>query len=59
MFAAVYVGRKLHSLFGDFIQFGKRKHLKSAAVRKDRAIPVHKFMQSARFFHDLVAGAHV
>ena len=59
VFAAVHVRGKFYARVGDFVEFGKRKHLKAAAVRENRAIPVHEFMQAARLFDKLVAGAHV
>ena len=46
-----------HSLLIDFTETGQRKHLKSAAVGKDRPIPVHKLMKTAHFTHHIITGA--
>ena len=57
--AAVQVGAELHALVVQLAQIRQRKHLESAAVGEDRAIPVHEGMQSARLLHQLLARAQV
>ena len=44
------------ALLLDLPQRGQRKHLKSAGIREDRAIPVHKFVQTAKLSDQLVTG---
>ena len=39
---------KVHALFFDLPQTCQGKHLKSAGIREDRAIPVHKLVQTAK-----------
>ncbi len=50
---------KIYPFILYFIQFGKRKNLKPAAVRKDRPVPVHKLVKSARLFYELIAGTKI
>ena len=56
-FPAVNVGRKIHALFLDFAQGRKGKHLKSAGVRKNGAVPGHKLMQAAHLPNHFVRGS--
>ena len=46
-------------LVGDLVQLTQRKYLKAAAVRQNGLVPMHKLMQAACLFDDIVAGAHV
>ena len=50
------VGVKINALFFNLPQSRQGKHLKSAGIREDRAIPVHKFVQTAKLSDQLVAG---
>ena len=59
MFASVDVGGKFHARIGNFIELCERKDLKPAAVRQNGPVPIHEGMKPARFFYDIVAGAHV
>ena len=43
----------------DVAQLRQREHLKSAAVRQDRAVPVHKLMQAAHLLHYIVSRTDV
>ena len=45
---------EVHALFLDLPKTCKGKDLKSAGIRQDRTVPVHKFVQSAEFSHHLV-----
>ena len=45
-----------HALLGNMTQLGKAEHLKSPAVRQNRAIPAGEFVQSAQFGNGLVTG---
>ena len=46
---------KRRSILSDLPQITKAKHLKSAAVREDRTVPMHKAMQAPRFPHQFHA----
>ena len=52
----IEVGGKRHALFLDFAQLRKRKYLKAAGIRENRAVPRHELMQSAHGLDRLVAG---
>jgi hypothetical protein len=45
------------ALFPDLPEACQGKHLKTAAVSQDRAVPEHEFMKTSHFVHDIVAGA--
>ncbi len=46
------------SVLGDVAQIAEAEHLKTAAVRKNCAIPVHETMQAASFADEVRARAH-
>ncbi len=50
------MGIKIYALLLNLAQPCQGKHLKSAGIREDRAIPVHKFVQTAKLSDQLVAG---
>ena len=50
---------KGHALFLDLAKPRKGKHLKSAAVGQDRAVPAHELVEAAHLPHHIVAGAKV
>lgn len=56
---AVYKTVELHPLVGNPAQGGKRKHLKSAAVREYGAVPVHKPVQPARTLDKFVTRTEI
>ena len=56
---AVQMGGKRHALLGDLPQAGQRKHLKSAGIRQNRAVPGHELVQSSHGLNHLVAGTQV
>ena len=53
------MGMEMHALFLDLPKSCKRKHLKSAGIRQDRFVPVHKLMQSAELFYNLISRSHM
>ena len=55
----IEVRGKRHALFLDLSQSRKRKHLESAAVGQDRAVPAHEFMETAHLPHHIIAGAQM
>ena len=55
MFAAVDVRAESHAVFAEFAQPGQAHDLKSAGIRQNRLIPVHKLMQAAHFLHQIGA----
>ena len=57
--AAVDMGAEHHAVFLNIVDLRKRKHLKSAAVGQNRAIPVHEFVQAACLLHELVPGPKI
>ncbi len=59
MQAPVDVRIEIHSLVLNFIKLCQRKHLKSAAVRKNGLVPRHKLVQTAGGFYYLVARTHI
>ena len=56
---SIKVRSKRHALFIDLTKAGQGKHLKSAAVGKNRAIPVHKLMEAAHLTHHIVTGTEM
>ena len=56
---AVDMGIKVNSFFLNLAQSCQGKYLEPAGIREDRAVPVHKPVQSAKFPYELVAGAHM
>ena len=48
-----------HALFIDLTKAGQGKHLKSTAVGKDRAIPVHELMETTHLTHHIVTGTEM
>ena len=53
------MGIEGNSLFLDLSKPGQRKHLKPAGISKNRFIPVHKSMNTAKFFYHLVSRSHM
>ena len=53
------MGRKVHTFFFNATQRGQGKDLKSAAVRQNRAIPIHKLMQTTHGTDNLVTRTHM
>ncbi len=49
----------MHALLGDPAKLGEGKHLKSAAVGENGAVPAGEFVQSAERVDIFVAGAQV
>lgn len=47
------------TLLRDLTKLRQRKDLKSAAIRQDRFIPRHEFMQTAEVTDQLISGSHV
>ena len=44
---------KQHPFFGNFIQICQTMHLKSAAIRQNRPLPVHKSVQTTCLSHQI------
>jgi len=59
MTASVDVTLKLHSVFGDAVDFRQTEYLIPSAVGENRSVPVHKAMQPARFFYNLLTRTQV
>jgi hypothetical protein len=55
----VNMGAEIYAFFLDLAQICKREHLKAAGICKDRLVPVHKLMQSAVFFDQLISCTHM
>ena len=53
------MGFEFYAFFGHFSACSQRKHLITAAVGKNRSVPVHKLMQSASFLHNLHSWAQI
>ena len=53
------MGMEIDAFLFDFSQVSQGKHLKSAGIRQDRPIPVHKFMESSQLFHNFVSRTHM
>ncbi len=45
----------MHARFGDFTDVAQAEDLEAAGVSQDRPFPLHKVMQIAMQFHDLLA----
>ena len=56
---AVDMGGEIDPLLLDLPQGGQGEHLKSAGVRQNGAVPVHKLVEAPHLPHDLIAGAQV
>ena len=56
---SVDMGGEGHPFLLDFPQRGQGKHLKSAGVREDGAVPGHKLMEAPALLHNLIGGAQV
>ena len=56
---SVNVGTEIYAFFLDLAQICKGKYLEAAGICKDRLIPIHKLMQSAILFDQLIAGTHM
>ena len=49
----------MYTFFFDLAEFCKGKDLKSAGVSKDWALPIHKFVKSAKLLHYFVTWTHM
>ena len=58
-FMSVNVRTEIYAFFLDFSKTGQGKHLKSARIRKNRSVPDHKFVKSAKLFYNFISGAHM
>ena len=58
-FSAVNMGIEVHALFLNLSQFCQRKYLKSAGIRKNGAVPVHKLVQPSQLFNNMVSRTHM
>jgi hypothetical protein len=56
--ASVYVAGKFHAVITNPVECAQRKHLITAAVRKYRAMPCHKFVQAAQRLDGINARAY-
>ena len=59
MLASVYKTIELRTLVRNFSQRRKRENLETAAVREYCAVPVHKLVQTARFFYEFMPRAQI
>ena len=57
--SSVNMGIEVYTLFLNLSESGKRKHLESTGISKDRLVPGHKFVQSAKLFHYLISRTHM
>ena len=57
--SAVHMGLEVYAFLPNAAQFGKGKHLESAAVGEDGTIPVEELMQTAQLVNHAVAGTDV
>ena len=55
MLCAVYVGLEIDSVLRYLSQVSKAEHLESAAVGKDRAVPGHELVKTAKLADYLVS----
>ncbi len=53
------MGAEHDAVFLNIVDLSERKNLKYAAICQNWAIPVHEFMQAARFLHELVSGPKI
>ncbi|MNC46914.1 hypothetical protein D3C75_959480 [compost metagenome] len=51
------MGAERHTLLRNLAHLAQAEYLKAAAVREDRAVPVHELVQPACLADDLMAGA--
>ena len=56
---AVNVGSEFDAFLGDLAKLREREDLKSAAIGKDGAAPIHKLVKSAHFIDELISGTDV
>ena len=56
---SVNMAGKGDALLPDLPQGRQRKHLKSAGICQNRAVPVHELVEAAHLAHDLIAGTQV
>ena len=56
---SVEVRLKRYAVVIHLVQVRQRKNLKSTAVRQNRAIPIHKLVESTQALHAFVAWAQV
>ena len=50
------MGVEVHAFFFDLSESGEGKYLKAAGIGEDRTVPVHKPVEPAELFNQLVAG---
>ena len=50
------MGPERNTFFSDFAHLAQAEDLETAAVGQDSLFPVHEFMQSSRFFDQVVTG---
>ena len=53
------MGGEFYALLSDLAKLGEREYLESAAIGEDGARPIHKFVESAHFIDELIAGTDV
>ena len=49
----------MYAFLLDLAESRKREYLKSTGIRQNRAIPVHKLMQTTQLLHNLITGAYM
>ena len=59
VFGTVDIGFEGNSFLCDFTEFTQGKNLEAAAVRENRAIPVHELVKSAGLSNDILAGSQI
>ena len=57
--SSVNMGIEVYTLFLNLSESGKRKHLESTGISKDRLVPGHKLVQPAKLFHYLISRTHM
>ena len=55
--AAINRRTETRAFLGQFTDFGKAEHLKTAGIGENRLVPMHELMQTAMRGDDVLAGA--
>ena len=56
---AIDMRLEVNSFFLNLSHSGKRKYLKTAGICQNRAVPIHKFMQTAKLLDQLISRSYM
>jgi hypothetical protein len=53
------VGSKLNALFGNLAELRQGEHLKAAAIRQNRSVPIEEFVNTAHIVNNVITRTDV